>query len=635
MITITLLAPYRAVQAEIEDALRSYDPPEPIRTSVYAMEVEEAAGATFHADVIIARGFTAAALRARQPGQLVVPLQTSAYDVIDAVSSAISQYGARRVALVGLPGMASMDERSSRIFDAEIRSFPAPGAASLPEVIRAAAAEGCDCFVGGLSLVKACERLNQPAVLLRTGRPAIIGSLEEAIRLVQSTREQRERSLFFRTILDHSKEGVIAIDRDGRIASINAAAARSLDLDPDRCLSRPAEGFLPFFAQIEATLAGGAPVENDIHVHGGRMLAVDCVPMRRDGDVAGGVVFLRSVDRLQNEESIIRQKIQARGQKARYHFADIVRRSDAVAAVIDKARLFARVDSPVLIAGESGTGKELFAQSIHNASRRAAGPFVAVNCAALTESLLESELFGYSDGAFTGALRGGKEGLFEAAHGGTLFLDEISEIPLSFQSKLLRVLQENEVRRLGSHRVIAVDTRIIAATNVDLLALVERAQFRQDLLFRLNVLHLAIPPLRDRPGDIAELFTRYVREFSGRAGRQVAVITSDAWQMLEAHRWRGNVRELRNIAERVCVCSRGDVIDAAAVQEALHDGLTPSALPPPVASSGAADEREHLRRLLRLHAGNRGKVALELGCNRSTVWRKMKRYGLLDHGDAG
>lgn len=631
MISVVLLAPYGDIKEEIEQAIQEYTPPEPIQTTVYAMNVDEATDATFQADVIIARGFSAAALRERLPGQLVVPLHTSAYDVIDAVSEAISRHGSRKVALVGLPGMFSVIECRSRILDAEIYSYQATDASRLPEVIGAAKADGCDCFVGGFSLAAACAKLGERSVLLRTGKPAVVGSLEEAIRLVQSTREQREKSLFFKTILDYTKEGVISLDGEGRVTSINSHAKRYLSLGDEDCLGRPADHVIPFAAkEVCAALAGGEPAENELRNLGGRMLAIDCVPMRRERRIVGCAVFLRSVDRLRNEESIIRQKIHARGQKARYRFSDIARRSDAVAHAIDRARVFAEVDSPVLIVGESGTGKELFAQGIHNESRRQNGPFVAVNCAALSESLLESELFGYSDGAFTGALKGGKEGLFEAAHGGTLFLDEISEIPIPFQSKLLRVLQENEVRRLGSQRVVSIDVRIVAATNRDLRELAEKDVFRLDLLFRLNVLSLRIPPLRQRPEDIMELFTLYTREYASKYGKRLGLITSRAKKALETHPWRGNVRELKNVAERICVLGRGDIIDVDAVRDALETELldVPSHTESIQGGDGFRMEREALRQVLLRHDGNRGKTAAELGLDRSTLWRRMKKYRL-------
>jgi transcriptional regulator with PAS, ATPase and Fis domain len=258
---------------------------------------------------------------------------------------------------------------------------------------------------------------------------------------------------------------------------------------------------------------------------------------------------------------------------------------------------------------------------------------VAINCAALPENLLESELFGYSAGAFTGALKGGKPGLFEMAHGGSIFLDEISEIPVSFQSKLLRVLQENEVRRIGDDKVLSIDIRVITATNRDLRDLVRRGLFRQDLLFRLDVLALNIPPLRERPGDIISLFDRYIAEFSRKYHREACLISGEAGQLLREHRWEGNVRELRNIAERICVLNSRGMIGADIVREVLGGSLflhRKAELPYPESAPEAVpaqhSEKEILKNLIEKYDGHKGKIAGHLGIDRSTLWRKLKKH---------
>jgi transcriptional regulator with PAS, ATPase and Fis domain len=232
---------------------------------------------------------------------------------------------------------------------------------------------------------------------------------------------------------------------------------------------------------------------------------------------------------------------------ARFRFEDIVHRSPAMARTVDLARRFARKDATILITGESGTGKELLAQSMHNDSLRASCPFIAVNCAALSETLLESELFGYEDGAFTGARKGGRKGLFEMAEGGTLFLDELGDAPVATQIKMLRVLQEREIMRIGSGRAIPVNVRIIAATNKDLLEQVRRGAFREDLYYRLNVINIHLPPLRERRGDVALLLRHFLDSF----GTPADVLTPEASALLNGHDWPGNIRELKNVAEYI------------------------------------------------------------------------------------
>ena len=285
------------------------------------------------------------------------------------------------------------------------------------------------------------------------------------------------------------------------------------------------------------------------------------------------------------------------------------------------------MESNILIRGETGTGKELFAQSIHNASQRKNRPFVAINCAALPDNILESELFGYVEGAFTGAAKGGKVGFFEIAHKGTLFLDEIGDISPKLQSRLLRVLQEREIIRLGSDTVIPIDVRIIAATNKDLYAEVQAGAFREDLYYRLDVLELKLPPVRQRKQDIpclAEHFLNFERE------KHACVLkgfTKGATQLLTSYDWPGNVRELRNFCERISILCKREYAEASDVLRALPS-LSAGASPVPLPSPVQKNEREELQRILLLHQGNRKETARYLGIHPSTLWRKMKRLGL-------
>ena len=280
---------------------------------------------------------------------------------------------------------------------------------------------------------------------------------------------------------------------------------------------------------------------------------------------------LQDVKSVQSSERKIRIGLHEKGLIAKYCFADILGTSPSLTSAVEIARSYASARATVLITGETGTGKELFAQSIHAASPRQAGPFVVVNCATLDKNLLESELFGYVEGAFTGALKGGKAGLFELAHTGTLFLDEIGEIPLDLQAKLLRVLQEREIRRLGSGTVVPVDVRIVAATNRDLAQEVAQGSFRADLYYRLNILSVHIPPLRQRNGDVPILADAFFRTF---AGEQYGALQSRVAQVmgrLEGYSWPGNIRELQNFVERVSVLMTAHQPDGRA--EALLEEL--------------------------------------------------------------
>lgn len=277
---------------------------------------------------------------------------------------------------------------------------------------------------------------------------------------------------------------------------------------------------------------------------------------------------------------------------------------------------------------ESGTGKELFSQSIHNASERHGQPFVAVNCAAIPENLLESELFGYSSGAFTGASKEGKPGLFELAHNGTIFLDEISEMPLALQSRLLRVIQEREIMRIGHDKVIPINVRVIAASNRNLYDQVCKGQFREDLYYRLDVLALTIPPLRERGSDISLLARAFLTEFGIAQNRKPLNLTPAAAHYLEQQPWQGNIRELRNFCERLSVlCSNQDCIDADELPAFLPDTITTTHFiqSHSVFSPSISGEQARILNALATADGNKTAAAQALGISRVTLWRQLKK----------
>jgi two-component system, NtrC family, response regulator HydG len=301
----------------------------------------------------------------------------------------------------------------------------------------------------------------------------------------------------------------------------------------------------------------------------------------------------------------------------------LVGSSPAMLRTLDLARRVAQVDSTVLITGESGAGKERIARFIHDESARTAGPFLAINCAAVPETLLESELFGHARGSFTGASQD-RAGLFEAANGGTLLLDEIGDVPPAMQVKLLRVLQEREVRRVGENRARTINVRVLAATNRDLLADVHAARFRQDLYYRLRVVEVVVPPLRERREDILPLARQLLAGAAKRFGKKAPALTPDAANLLLRHAWPGNVRELENALERAVALARSDRIGG--------DDLPPEvgAAPPTIPSDGevrtlAEVERDYIAAALRASGGNRAKAAERLGIGAATLYRKLKQ----------
>lgn len=403
-----------------------------------------------------------------------------------------------------------------------------------------------------------------------------------------------------KAIMECIDYGIVIYDQDWRVINFNQNFVELLALPPDLYGRRLSD--LPWEGELGPLLLSGEEFHNRLCTlrEQSRSLTVSKEKINK-GDPRRDlyILLVKDITELTNLETSLRRQIAKRGHVARYTFADIKGASPAMEQCVSKARRVARIDKPTLILGESGTGKELFAQSIHNASSRARFPFVAMNCAAIPPTLLESELFGYAEGAFTGARKGGKEGLFQMAQKGTLFLDEIGELSLPTQAKLLRVLEEKEIMKVGSGELIGVDVRIIAATNRNLNALVDAGEFRLDLYYRLNTLIINVPPLRARRSDIPTLIHAFLRQ----ERLEQADFDPQVWEFLLAHEWKGNVRELRN-----CVEYMANIADGRITAEHLPDyllegyqsGRTAAApLPGEVEGLNQAD-RESVARVLSL-----------------------------------
>jgi DNA-binding NtrC family response regulator len=341
------------------------------------------------------------------------------------------------------------------------------------------------------------------------------------------------------------------------------------------------------------------------------------------------------IQRTLRQKQLTVDRLRLKGTAVRREHADMIGRSDAVVVLRENIRRIAATEATVLITGESGTGKELVARSLHQCSRRSTLPFVPVDCAALPENLLESELFGHEKGAFTGASIS-RPGLFELAHTGTLFLDEVAELPLSLQAKLLRVLEARQLRRLGGRQLVSVDVRLIAATNRDLGKALEAGTFREDLFYRLNVIPIHVPPLRQRRGDIPLLAEHFLRHSPAGSASQPRGFAPEAMALLERYGWPGNVRELKNVVERARALANREVIQPEDLPaEIRHAGAELSSHSPPMHSFKAAKqeivtefEERSLRQLMERSGWNIAQAARASGVHRKTIERKLKRYNL-------
>jgi PAS domain S-box-containing protein len=432
---------------------------------------------------------------------------------------------------------------------------------------------------------------------------------------------------FYQAIVDLSHDGIAVIDKKGYLIFYNQAAADFLGIPIGEALGKLVTEVNPD-AGLARILVEQNVQHEQIRKLGNRTAVINRAPIYLDGELIGAVSSLRDITELQQYEQEIRKKLSKNGLQAKWSFEKIVARSNKMKKILEVARKYAAVSSTVLLLGESGTGKEIIAQGIHLASERKDRAFVALNCAALPENLLESELFGYDDGAFTGAKKGGKPGLFELAHGGTIFLDEIGELPLSLQARLLRVLQERELMRIGGHKIIPVDVRVIAATNKNLLHQIQKGKFRDDLYFRLAILVLKLPPLRERVEDIPFLVEAFLKSWN-----KSYKLTDGDIQKLQKYPWPGNIRELRNLIERALVLTTSDESlelfssDVWMNTEEYKQTYTSEFLNPD------ETEEDQIKRILKEENGSVGHAASRLGIHRSTLWRKLKNMNLKNQLD--
>ena len=491
--------------------------------------------------------------------------------------------------------------------------------------------DGAVFSVGGAWTDPWAKRLGLPHVIVENSVETILNALESATQLRRVQVEEAEKQCLFKTqsemyqaVLDFTHDAILAIDENGRIQVLNPPAERIMGCRAADSVGQPVEAVLPNTLLPDVLESGEKQLDQIMQIHQ-TLCNTNRIPILVDGQRRGVVATFQDVKQLQNSEQKIRLKLHEKGLVAKYAFNDILGDSPAIRSTIQIARSYAASRASVLILGETGTGKELFAQSIHNASDRRDGPFVAINCAAVSNSLLESELFGYEAGSFTGASRGGREGVFELAHGGTLFLDEIGEIPRETQVELLRVLQEKEIRRVGGSRVIPVDVRIIAATNKDLLQETVEGRFREDLYYRLDVLDLKLPPLRERGDDVKILGLHLFRQLPG--GKD-PIMQSQFLYLLEQagpYQWYGNIRELQNFVERANILMRNAGASSVTVSDILRRRAEPA--PEPCQETESRDRRA-IEAALHNHPGSMADAARSLGCSRQTLWRKMKKYGI-------
>jgi len=584
-------------------------------------------------EVIISRGGTATAI-SMQLDEPVVEIVVSPYDIMRAVASA-KKYG-NHIGIVGFRNVIYGSKSLEEVLDVKIEELEVKDEKDALCVIDKAKQEGIQVIVGDAVSVRHSKKLGLQAILVTSGKESISMAFREAQELVAVRQREKAKAEQFKAILDFTYEGIIATDADGKISLVNPAAEKILCKPKSSLINQAAGKVLPSLA-LKRVQEKGKPLLGELHRVGNSMLVHNLVPVVTNEETTGIVITFQDAGHLQAVENKVRRQLYLKGHVAQYTFEDIITCSTALIKVINQARQFAQAEAAVVVTGETGTGKEMFAQSIHNASLRKGGPFVAVNCAAVPENLLESELFGYEEGAFTGARRGGKKGLFELAHDGTIFLDEIGELPLKLQARLLRVLQEKAVIRVGGDMVIPINVRIIAATHRNLEESVKNGTFRQDLYYRLNVLRLSLPPLRERKDDIPLLIDRLLEKICNRTTKTRPIITDDALRMFYSYHWPGNVRELQNILERLVVLKAGCRVypeDISEIIEIPEDKIDNSETPSGtlIELKGSLDDMEKaiICKTLELTSYDKERTSKKLGISQTTLWRRLKKWNIAE-----
>jgi transcriptional regulator, propionate catabolism operon regulatory protein len=496
-------------------------------------------------DVILGGGGTGSLL-VHSIGQPVVKISRTHLDIMQALMKA-KKHGSS----IGLTSFAAPShgiESFEELLSIKIRQVVFNTTEELKLGISHAFKEGVDCIVGGGICRRIAQSFGGEGIVVIPSNDVILNALKEARTIAIVHKKERENTERLQTILQTIKEGVIVTDNEGNIKIFNQMAADILEVRLKDVMAKPLLTVFQGTGMLDV-LKTGIPEVEKIRRVGNLNIVFNTIPIIINDKIFGVVATFKEAARIQNIDRKLREELYNKGFTTKYTIDDIKSKSLSMKQLFGKMKTYAHSDETILIEGETGTGKELFAQSIHNLSTRNHGPFVVINCSALTESLLESELFGYEEGAFTGAKKSGRIGLFELANGGTIYLDEIADISQNLQAKLLRVIEEKEVMRIGGDRIVPVDVRIVSSTYKDLWHEVKVGKFRTDLFFRLVVFKLSIPPLRDRPEDISPILNELLYKYA----RNTKSVSNEMIEQLKEYQWPGNVRELDSFIKRYVI----------------------------------------------------------------------------------
>jgi transcriptional regulator with PAS, ATPase and Fis domain len=629
---VVLIAPYEGMAEMAKEIRGEFERPITIEVGDLQEGLRKARNLMERgAEVMISRGGTAQLLK-QELMLPVVEIQVTTFDILEALQKVSNR--SQKIGIIGFGNVIYGSHKLATLLALNLTVFLVQREEEVPEKIQEAKKREVDIIIGDKVVVAHANQLGYPSILIESGKESILQSIHEAYRILEVVRSEAEKSRKYlstlnqlKAVLDSVDDQIVILDSGDRIQFCNPAALRLFKKDEDQLKGSPL--FLYPVDPLKEMKKKLAPQRNHVALVKGTHLLLDYLPIETDGERIGTLIVGRSVSNLQQAERKIRNELYLKGHVARYVFADILSEDEGLQKVISRAKSFSSSASTILILGETGTGKEMFAQSIHNEKFSSERPFVAINCTTLPEPLLESELFGYAPGAFTGARKGGKKGLFELAHQGTLLLDEVGDLPLNLQSRLLRVIEEREIQPIGDDRVIPIEVRIIAATNKDLVKEVKEKKFRGDLFYRLNVLQLNVPPLRERGNDALVLFRHFVLRINPNCQKRYP-FNKEVEKRLSGYPWPGNMRELRNLVERLANLTDNFDRNLRGLPKWINEELK---------TTDEFDEKNHfvendlnlkdmerewIKKLCESAPLRKAELAKCLGISRTTLWKKSK-----------
>lgn len=586
-------------------------------------------------DLVISRGITGALIR-KAVNIPVINIEVTTTDLINTINNA-KKLSSNIFVVLYDDNLKRYDfgfiKEILQIKDDELFVYYYKNEEELKEIIALINNNYIDGVIVGIGAytLDIAKSYNMQALMVYSSKEAIYKAFGEAKRTIDATKRYKHINLMIDSFFKESTVGIIFLDANEKIIFITNNLCALLNMNKSMFMDRNLD-YLARHVELFNELVFRK--SNYIAEFNGSELNINKIPLINLNESLGYCISVEYLNKNHDIKALPKKKVAMKsdGLNAKYTFNDIVGESESMTKLLERAKSYSKSDANILIFGESGTGKELLASSIHNCSSRVKGPYVAINCAALPQSLLESELFGYEEGAFTGAKKGGKLGIFELAENGTVFLDEISEISLSAQAQLLRVLQEKTIMRIGDNKMIPVNARVIAATNADLKDRVKQGTFREDLYHRLNVLNLNIPPLRERKDDISLLIYHSLKLNSYKEEIKIPNIFI---QKLKNHKWRGNVRELQNFVEKFVILSN-DFPDKFKLLEELYFDLInnekyeeniSNVFEIKVASLKDM-ESQIIKKLYNDNLDNKVNLAKKLGISRTSLWNKLKELNL-------